>query len=93
VRGPVLGKLYAELKRCGDLSCTGWPFIEHRNVPVLTINPRDSRPARQQVTATLTETIQSGSANEYEADVTAIDHNVERGHQVAVTIDQPRLPE
>jgi len=22
VRGPILDKLYAELKRCGDLSCT-----------------------------------------------------------------------
>jgi integrase len=60
VRGPILDKLYTELKRCGDLSCTGRPFIEHRNVPVLTINPRDSRPAWQQVTATLTEAIRSG---------------------------------
>ena len=41
VRGPILDKLYAELKRCGDLSCTGRPFIEHRNVLVLAINPRD----------------------------------------------------
>ena len=39
VRGPILDKLYAELKRCGDLSCTGRPFTEHRNVPVLAINP------------------------------------------------------
>jgi integrase len=60
VRGPILDKLYAELKRCGDLSCTGKAFVEHRNVPVLTINPRDSRPAWQQVTATLTVAIQSG---------------------------------
>jgi hypothetical protein len=60
VRGPILDKLYAELKRCGDLTCTGKPFIEHRNVPVLTINPRDPRPAWQQVTATLTEAIRSG---------------------------------
>ena len=60
VRGPILDKLYAELKRCGDLSCTGKSYIEHRNVPVLTINPRDSRPAWQQVTATLTEAIRSG---------------------------------
>jgi hypothetical protein len=48
VRGPILDKLYAELKRCGDLSCTGRSFIEHRNVPVLTVNRRDSRPAWQQ---------------------------------------------
>jgi integrase len=27
VRGPILDKLYAELKRCGDLSCTGKSFI------------------------------------------------------------------
>ncbi len=61
VRGPVLDKLYAELKRCGDLSCTGKPFIAHRNVPVLTVNPRDPQPAWQQVTATLTEGIRSGA--------------------------------
>jgi hypothetical protein len=60
VRGPILDKLYAELKRCGDLSCTGKPFIEHRNVPVLTVNPRDRRPAWQQVAETLTEVIRSG---------------------------------
>ncbi len=52
VRGPILDKLYAELKRCGDLSCTGKPFTEHRNVPALTIHPRDSRRAWQQVTGT-----------------------------------------
>src|SRR5258705_863083 len=55
VRGPILDKLYAELKRCGDLSCTGRPFIEHRNVPVLTINPRDPRSGRRRVAAMLTE--------------------------------------
>src|SRR5258705_5350657 len=55
VRGPILDKLYAELKRCGDLSCTGKPFIEHRNVPVLTINPRDPRSGRRRVAAMLTE--------------------------------------
>ena len=60
VRGPILDKLYARLKRCGDLACTGRPFTEHRNVPVLVINPRDPRPAWQQVTATLTEAIRSG---------------------------------
>ena len=45
VRGPILDQMYARLKRCSDLSCTGRPFTEHRNVPDLTINPRDSRPA------------------------------------------------
>jgi hypothetical protein len=60
VRGPILDQLYARLKRCGDLSCTGRPFTEHRNVPVLVLNPRDRRPAWQQVTEMLTEAIQSG---------------------------------
>ena len=41
VRGPILDKLYAELKRCGDLSCTGRPFTEHRNVPALVIKARE----------------------------------------------------
>jgi hypothetical protein len=61
VRGPILDQLYARLKRCGDLSCTGRPFTEHRNVPALVINPRDRRPAWQQVTGMLTKAIQSGS--------------------------------
>ena len=60
VRGPILDQLYARLKRCGDLSCTGRPFIEHRNIPALVIKPRDRRPASQQVADTLAEAIQSG---------------------------------
>ncbi len=61
VRGPILDQLYTRLKRCGDLGCTGRPFTEHRSVPALVINPRDPRPAWQQVTAALTEAIRSGS--------------------------------
>jgi DNA-binding transcriptional regulator YhcF (GntR family) len=61
VRGPILDQLYARLKRCGDLSCTGRPFTEHRNIPALTIDPRDRRPAWQQVAETLAETVRSGS--------------------------------
>jgi len=60
VRGPILDQLYARLKRCGDLSCTGRPFIEHRNIPVLVIDIRDRRPASQQVADMLAEAIQSG---------------------------------
>ena len=60
VRGPILDKLYTRLKRCGDLSCTGRPFTEHRNVPALTINPDDSRLAWQQVSETLAEAIRAG---------------------------------
>jgi DNA-binding transcriptional regulator YhcF (GntR family) len=61
VRGPILDQLYARLKRCGDLTCTGRPFTEHRNIPALAINPRDARPAWQQVTETLTEAFRSGA--------------------------------
>ena len=60
VRGPILDQLYARLKRCGDLSCTGRPFIEHRNIPALVIKARDRRPASQQVADMLAEAIQSG---------------------------------
>jgi len=45
LRGPVLDTFYARLRRCGDLACTGRPFTEHRNVPVLIVDPGDSRPA------------------------------------------------
>src|SRR5437762_574621 len=37
VRGPLLDQLYTRLTRCGDLSCTGRPFTEHRHVPGLTL--------------------------------------------------------
>ena len=60
VRGPILDKLYTRLKRCGDLSCTGRPFTEHRNVPALTINRDDPRPPWRQVSGTLAEAIRSG---------------------------------
>ena len=60
VRGPILDQLYARLKRCGDLSCTGRPFTEHRNVPALVLKARDRRPASQQVADMLAEAIQSG---------------------------------
>ncbi|HYZ52959.1 MAG TPA: tyrosine-type recombinase/integrase [Streptosporangiaceae bacterium] len=60
VRGPVLDLLYMRLKRCGDLSCTGKPFTEHRNVPVLAVDPADQRPAWQQVADTLRDAIRSG---------------------------------
>ena len=60
VRGPILDKLYTRLKHCGDLSCTGRPFTEHRNVPALTINRDDSGPPWRQVSGTLAEAIRSG---------------------------------
>jgi integrase/DNA-binding transcriptional regulator YhcF (GntR family) len=59
VRGPVLDQLYARLRRCGDLSCTGTSFTEHRNVPVLVVDPCDARPAWQQVAGVLADGIRS----------------------------------
>jgi DNA-binding transcriptional regulator YhcF (GntR family) len=61
VRGPILDKLYARLKRCGDLSCTGWPFTEHCHVPVLIADPADSRPGWEQAAGRLRDAIASGA--------------------------------
>ena len=60
LRGPVLDTFYARLRQCGDLACTGRPFTEHRNVPVLAVDPGDSRPAYRQIADTLAEMIRSG---------------------------------
>jgi Phage integrase, N-terminal SAM-like domain len=35
VRGPVLDMFYARLHRCGDLACSGKPFIEHCMFPAI----------------------------------------------------------
>jgi hypothetical protein len=48
VRGPLLDTLYARLMRCGNLSCTGKPFTEHRNIPDLRPDPADPRLEWQQ---------------------------------------------
>jgi integrase len=61
VRGPMLDMLYARLRRCGDLACTGRPFTEHRNMPVLAIDPADGRPAWQQVADGLRDAIGLGA--------------------------------
>jgi integrase len=60
LRGPVLDTFYARLRRCGDLRCNGRPFTEHRNVPVLTVDPGDPRPAYRQIADTIAEMIGSG---------------------------------
>jgi integrase/DNA-binding transcriptional regulator YhcF (GntR family) len=60
VNGEILDKLYARLMRCRDLSCSGHAFIEHRHMPVLKIDPADTRPAWKQVAAALREAITSG---------------------------------
>jgi hypothetical protein len=51
VRGPLLDTLYARLMRCGNLACTGKPFIEHRNIPDLRPDPADPRLALEQARA------------------------------------------
>jgi len=61
VRGPVLDLLYAGLRRCGDVSCPGKPFTEHRNVPVLIADRADSRPAWEQAAGRLRDAIGSGA--------------------------------
>jgi integrase len=61
VRAVLLDKLYSRLKRCSDLSCTGKPFTEHRNVPVLTVDQADSRPAWKQVAGIFQDAISSGA--------------------------------
>ena len=60
IRGPLLDLLYAQLRRCGDLACTGKPFTEHQNAPVLTIDPARAQPAWQQVANTIGDAIRSG---------------------------------
>jgi integrase len=60
IRGPLLDMLYAQLRRCSDPGCTGKQFTEHRNVPVLSVQAGGRRPAWQQVTDTLRESISSG---------------------------------
>ena len=60
IRGPLLDLLYAQLRRCGNPACTGKPFIEHRNVPVLAVDPASRRPAWQQVVDAIGDAIRSG---------------------------------
>jgi integrase len=43
VRGPILDKLYAELKRCGDLACT-WQAV-HRAPQRPGLGARPTRPS------------------------------------------------
>ena len=61
VRGPILDMLYARLKQCGNPSCTGKPFIEHRNVPDLTVDAADDRPGWRQVADAIRDAIASGA--------------------------------
>src|SRR5262245_31478573 len=49
IRGPLLDLLYAQLRRCSEPGCTGKRFIEHRNVPLLAVDPSSRQPAWRQV--------------------------------------------
>src|SRR6516225_7884341 len=60
IRGPLLDLLYAQLRRCSDPACTGKSFTEHRNVPILTVDPASDQPAWQQVADTIGNAIRSG---------------------------------
>jgi integrase len=60
VRGPLLDTLYARLMRCGNLTCTGKPFTEHRNIPDLRPDPADRRLERQQAADRVRAAIRSG---------------------------------
>src|ERR1700730_17092415 len=60
LRGPLLDLLYAQLRRCSDPGCTGNRFIEHRNVPLLVVDPGSRRPAWQQVTQAIGDAVRAG---------------------------------
>jgi integrase len=60
IRGPLLDLLYAQLRRCSDPACTGKRFTEHRNVPILALDPASRRPAWRQVADTIRDAITSG---------------------------------
>ena len=60
VRGPLLDTLYARLMRCGNLACTGKPFIEHRNIPDLRSDPTDRRLEWEQAADRVRAAIRSG---------------------------------
>jgi len=60
IRGPLLDLLYAQLKRCGDPACTGERFTEHRNVPILTVDPAIDQLAWQQLADAIGDAIRSG---------------------------------
>jgi hypothetical protein len=60
VRGPLLDTFYARLRRCGDLTCTGRPFTDHRSFPDLTIEPGDSRSAGRRASAAIRDAASSG---------------------------------
>ena len=59
VRGPVLDMLYARLRRCGDVACSGRPFTEHTAFPPLSVTT-DRSAAWRQAADQIREAISSG---------------------------------
>jgi integrase len=60
VRGPVLDMLYARLHQCGNLACSGKPFIEHSAFPAIDVTPTAAGPVWAQVAAVIRAAITSG---------------------------------
>jgi integrase len=60
IRGPLLDLLYVQLRHCADLTCVGKPFTEHRNAPVLAIDPASGQPGWEQVANAIGDAIRSG---------------------------------
>jgi hypothetical protein len=52
--------LYARLYRCGDLTCSGKPLIEHSAFPAINVTPTVARPAWAQVAAVIRQAIAAG---------------------------------
>ena len=60
VRGPLLDTLYARLMRCGNPTCSGKPFTEHRDIPDLRPDPADPRLEWEQAADRVRAAIRSG---------------------------------
>jgi hypothetical protein len=60
VQGPILDTIYARLKKCSDLACTGKPFTEHHNVPDL-LPSANGRLDWEQVADRLRTEVESGT--------------------------------
>jgi integrase len=60
VRGPVLDMFYARLHRCGDLSCSGKPFIEHCMFPAIDVAATGAGPVWVRVASVTREAIAAG---------------------------------
>jgi integrase len=60
IRGPVLDTLYARLHRCGDLGCSGKPFIEHSTFPAIDVTASAAGAVSLRVASVIREAITAG---------------------------------